>query len=136
MRGEDTGDFGAEGGATMAHEFGHNHGFIHVDCPPGQVELPVNDDFPLPPCQIGKLDESGEVGFEVEGQQPIGPGEAADMMSYFNRRWISGFTYSCLLGLLQTRGVFPPPLEPPAAWCGAVGGGRPCTWRPGTRRAR
>jgi hypothetical protein len=87
----------SHGGFNLAHELGHNWDQDHVNC--GNPDGP-NLDFPYPPCQIGPgiLDSpSARAGFDPLSGAAVNEVNAADLMSYGNRVWISDYTWDRLL---------------------------------------
>ncbi|MFK7895343.1 MAG: SUMF1/EgtB/PvdO family nonheme iron enzyme [Myxococcota bacterium] len=93
------------GGATLAHEIGHNHGRQHIDCgsPGSGIDMP-----PFDPCMIGDgnlLSPFSHFGFDVLRERPIAPTTSADMMSYGNPSWVSQWTYQNILDDLIALGA-------------------------------
>jgi len=90
------------GGASMAHEIGHNLGRWHVDC--GDPD-DIDQGYPYSPCDIGPDDPTAYFGFDVASPAVIPPTVAADLMSYGHRvgkpRWPSAYTYGALFNKLS-----------------------------------
>jgi hypothetical protein len=91
--------YSPHGGATLAHEIGHNYGRHHVDCPPGK---PANPDhgYPYDECTLGPLRQDAYYGFNSRTLEVIWPNLTADLMSYEKPRWPSDYTYKALYNAL------------------------------------
>ncbi len=83
---------GADAGSVMAQEAGHSFG-LWWHAPGEDADIP-NDAYPYGKDSIGT-----QVGFDTRSLLPI-PRGAGDIMSYFNRVWVSPFTYCALLGVI------------------------------------
>ena len=78
--------------ATMAHEFGHNFGRWHVDCPVGDPE--DTDPYPYDSCHLSPIEgDKIYYGFDLINKEAIHPEEGSDLMSYESPRWISDHTW-------------------------------------------
>jgi hypothetical protein len=91
-----------DGGATMAHEIGHNRGRKHVDCgDPDGIDL----EYPYSNCDIGPyFSQASWYGFDYLDQAVIHPATAGDLMSYSHLLdppkpvWPSDYTYEGIFG--------------------------------------
>ncbi|RME82929.1 MAG: hypothetical protein D6775_09450 [Caldilineae bacterium] len=98
--------YAPHGGATLAHELGHNKGRKHVDCggPDG-----VDTDYPYNPCMMGSGFVGGTLGFDIFDETAISPGVAGDLMSYATSvgrgRWPSDYTYEALYDKIPSKGL-------------------------------
>ena len=105
------------GGATMAHELGHNRGRYHVNCGnPDQVD----GNYPYSPCDIGPNVATSYFGFNVASPAVIAPTAAADLMSYGHNagkpRWPSDYTYTALYNALSAAATTASAAAVPQAW--------------------
>jgi hypothetical protein len=103
------------GGATLAHELGHNYGLNHVQCADDPSDWKDQTEFdvvyPYPVCQISFSamgDPKTHFGFdrisyslakdeEARRAAVIRPDDAADIMSYKRPRWASAYFWQNLL---------------------------------------
>jgi hypothetical protein len=106
------------GGATLAHELGHNLGRRHVNC--GNPDNPDND-YPYKACDIGPDNATAYFGFNVANPAVITPTVAGDLMSYAHvlnppkPRWPSDYTYRALFDRLDPDAATAA-AAPDAAW--------------------
>ena len=99
--------YSPHGGATMAHELGHNFGRKHINCTGTEMNGGAVD--PLYPyyvsnqsCDIGWDLPNYYYGFDARTRSVIAPTEAADLMSYGLPRWPSDYTYKALFSVLPS----------------------------------
>ncbi len=106
------------GGATMAHELGHNEGLLHVACAdndgdgnPDEAYPDPDYPWPYPNCSLAAVDADGYYGFDVyhywvRVNQPTvisndpnaaEPHQAFPLMGYKDPVWISPYEYCKLL---------------------------------------
>lgn len=116
-------DWSINGGATLAHELGHNQGLFHVNCD-GTEGFPVTPFYPhpYPNCRLA-VGADGYYGFDVyhdvwglpdptvisnDPADPAGYGHVAfPLMGYKDPNWIDPFHYC---RLLLSNGIFCNPL--------------------------
>jgi hypothetical protein len=86
-------DWASEGAATFAHEIGHNWGRKHAPCgnPAG-----IDPSYPYANAGIGGY------GIDVDGDSLVTPLGRADVMSYCEPYWVSGYTYQGVLNYRDT----------------------------------
>ena len=116
-------DWSIDGGATLAHELGHNQGLFHVSCD-GSEGFPLTSLYPhpYPACRLA-VGKDGFYGIDVyhdlwglpdptvisnDPADPAGYGHVAfPLMGYRDPNWIDPFDY-CLL--LLSNGILCDPL--------------------------
>jgi hypothetical protein len=76
---------------TMAHETGHAHGRLHAPCAPGGFIQQLDAAYPYPDAELGTW------GLDLASSKLYDPnGDARDIMSYCDPRWVSDYTYKAL----------------------------------------
>lgn len=81
------------GGATMAHEFGHALGYPHAPCGnvgAGDANFPAYEPYDPASVSGGSI---GEYGLDISNGAVKSPATVRDYMSYCSPRWISLFNY-------------------------------------------
>ncbi len=88
------------GGQILAHELAHNHGRKHINC--GSGILGPFDNPPWASCNLGPNDTQEYYGFDGFSFPPSiiapNPAAVADLMTYFQPKWTSSFTWNAILG--------------------------------------
>jgi len=97
------GILGSGGGATMAHELGHNVGRLHAPC--GVPEDGKDIAYPIYLTPTGgpyPLASVGEVGVNVVSGTIFDPASAKDLMSYCGPEWFSPYNYNAVMGRMPS----------------------------------
>lgn len=84
------------GGRTLAHEYGHNCGFGHINNPDtcgGVSDGPYMEEYPYDTCTIGPDDTLDYWGLDPLSWRLIPPTSVGDLMSYATDRWTSGWLW-------------------------------------------
>jgi len=95
------------GGATMAHELGHN--YFSTVFATGEDHVPgcgdpesVNNSYPQYQKENGTNHHRASIGqYGFDGATVFGPSTYKDVMSYCTDRWISPYTYMNLIYALD-----------------------------------
>ena len=111
-------------GRTIAHEFAHNLGRLHVDQTRDSLNCGTNrparpdPNYPNNSCTFGPTNialTSTPVGFDMASYAPVLPNQAGDLLSYSQVRWPSTWTYNAMLDALAPTGpAFAAAAVPPA----------------------